>query len=426
MGFFSSLEKSDKAKFKKLKEDGCIVTFSAEIPAGKVSDEAHTLLLRIQQRARIPGFRPGKAPLELVKKQFAAHAREEVLDQLIRKYVPEGLRELNLRPVAVPSVEAATFDEGKPATFQVRVEVSPKVAPKDYLKIPVQRKSYPATEETLQARLEELREANARLERAPEESVGKNHYVVIDYAAAREGKPLPNARGESELVDMSSEQTLEGLSAGLVGLKRGETKEIPVKIGGGDAALTVTVKEIKQKVLPPLDSEFAKDMGFAEISELKAKLKAVMEEEGRAKADREVTQQIEEALLKANRIPLPPSVVEAQLEHMIERLGRQLLGPKGQWKPEQLEDLKAKLRPKAEDEARISYILPAIAEKEKLQALEQDVKSELEKNLGAADSEQKKEEVRKMFQERGEAVAGMIRDRKTLAFIKEKAVYKES
>lgn len=425
MGLFTSLEKNDKVKFKKLKEEGCVVTFSVEIPAPQVLDETHNYLLRIQQRAKIPGFRPGKAPLELVKKEFTGHAHQEVLDGLIRKFVPEALRELRLHPVAVPTVEDASLEEGKPARFQVMVEVPPPVNPKDYAKIPVKRKLYSVTEQALAARLEELREANARLDKAADEAVAKDHYVVIDYTAASGGKPLPQARGESELVDMSSEQVVAGLIEGLLGLKRLETKEIAVKLNGKDAVLKVTVKEIKRKILPPLDAEFAKDLGFEALAELQAKLRAAMEDEGKAKSEREVQQQIEEALIAANRIPLPPSLVEAQLEHTLERFRKQILGEKGRWSGKQLEDLRSKLRPKAEDEVRLSYLLPAIAEKEKIKALDEDLNSELERNLSAAENDAKKDEVRKLFEERKETITNMIRDRKTMAFIREKAVVSE-
>ncbi|MBI5629364.1 MAG: trigger factor [Elusimicrobia bacterium] len=425
MGLFSVLDTAKKVKFKKLKEDGCLVSISVEIPAAHVEDETQNFLVRIQQRARVPGFRPGKAPLDLVKKQFIGHAREEALDHLIRKHVPEALRELRIRPVVAPAVEDVSFEEGKPLRLQVRAETAPAVSPKDYLKIKVQRKAYPATEEALQARLEELREANARLERAEEEAVAVQHYAVIDYEGLQDGKPMANVKGRSELVDLSSDQILEGLAAGLLGLKRGQTKQIPVKLGGKDVTLSATLREIKRKVLPALDAEFAKDLGFGALDELKAKLKEVIESEGRGKTEKEVSQQIEEALLKSNQIPLPPSLAEAQLEHRMEQLRRQLMGPKGQWPAGQLEDLKAKLRPQAENELRLSYILPAIAEKEKLQVLDDEVQAELDKNLAAAESEEKKADIRKFFSDRKEAVVGMISERKTLAFIKEKAVYTE-
>ncbi len=417
MGLFTT-EKSDKPKFKKLKEEGCIVSLSVEVPQNLVEQETQNLLVRIQQRAKIPGFRPGKAPLELVKKNFTGHAQEQVLDSLIRKYTPEAMRELNLRPVAVPSVEDVSFEKGKPVKFQVRVEVPPAVTPKDYQKIAVKRTTYAADEKAIDARLQELRDANARLEKAEGAAAAKNHYVVIDYQAFRNDTPIAKAKGENELVDMSSDQTIDGLIEGMMGMKVGDNKDIKVKINEKPAILKVTVKEIKTKVLPALDAEFAKDLGFDSLDQLKAKLKEVIEQEGQQKTDREVSQQIEEALLKANKIPVPPSLCEAQLEHMIDRLRRQMGAQLGE---QQLDDLKKKLLPRAEDEVRIGYLLPAIAEKEKLSASDEDLKAELDRNLAAIESDAKKDEIRKMFEERKEAIAGMIRDRKTMQFLRDSA-----
>lgn len=424
MGLFSSLSGADKPKFKKLKEEGCVVTLSLEVPPAEVENETHNLLLRIQQQARLPGFRPGKAPLEVVKKQYEGHAREQVADSLLRKFIPQALRDLSLNPVAAPLVEDASLETGKPARFSVRVEVAPKVEPQGYTKIKVQRKNYPATEEALAARLEELREAHARLEKSSAEAAAKSHYAVIDYEAFQDGKS--KGKGEGELVDLSSDQALEGLSEGLLGMKRGEEKEITVKLGGKPATLKAVVKELKEKILPALDDEFAKDMGFTALSELKAKLKEVIEQEGRAKTEREVSQQIEEALLKANRIPLPPSLVEAQLEHMLDRARQQFLGPKGQFSEKQRAELREKLKARAEDELRIAYLIPAIAEREKIKALDEDLKAELEKNLAAADSDAKKDEVRKFFSEKKDSVESLIRDRKTFAYLRDKAVVTDS
>lgn len=420
MGLFSA-EKSEKPKFKKVKEDGCIVTLAIEIPRIVADDETQNRLVRIQQRAKLPGFRPGKAPLDLVKKQFSGHAREEMIESLARKFLPEAFKELNLRPVATPALEDVSLEENKPLKLQVRVEVPPQVAPKDYTKIPVKRKHYPADDQALDARLNELREANARLERAAEEAVGDAHYVVIDYQGFQDGKPLAQAKGQGELVDMASDQTVEGLLPALKGMKREESKDVPVKLDGKDAVLKVSVKEIKKKVLPELDAEFAKDLGFETVDDLKKKLREVIEDEGKAKTDREVGQQIEEALLKSNKIPVPPSLVEDQLQHLTERVKRQIVGPRGELSDEQVQELREKLRVRAEDEVRMSFLIPAIAEKEKLSAGDADLKAELEKNLSQVESDDKKEEIKKLFEQRKDAIAGMIRDRKTFAFLRDNA-----
>jgi trigger factor len=397
-----------------------------DIPAVQVEAEQHNALLRIQQRAKLPGFRPGKAPLDLVRQQFGAHLREEVLDHFVHKHVPEAMRELKLEPVASPAVVDLKMDAGKPLQFQVRVEVPPRVAPKDYANLKLTKQSYPATDEAVAKRLEELREAHARLDRAPEEAVAKNHYVVIDYTGSRGGKSLPNAKGSNELVDMSSEQTVAGLADGLLGMKRGESKDLTVKLGGQDTQLSVKVQEIKTKILPALDADLAKDMGFDTLDALQAKLKEVVSEEGKARTERELSEQLEAALLKANRMPVPNSLVEAQLEHMIERLQQQLLGGRGEFSPKQLEEIKPKLRTQAEDRVRISFLLPAIAEREKITVAESDLQAELERSIGALETEDKKESVRRMFTERRDEIMGMLRDRKALEFVRAKAVITET
>ncbi len=424
MGLFTST-KSDKAKSKKLKEEGCVVTLSVEIPPQEVTDQTQTALVRAQTRARIPGFRAGKAPLDVVKQHFTGHAREEALDALIRKHVPAAIEEMKLRVVETPSVEDVKWKDGEPLLLQVRVEVAPTPTAKDYTKIPVARKPAAADAKALEKRLEDLRESHARLEASKDESVGDKHFAVIDYAATRAGKALSNAKGSSELVDMSADQSVEGLTAGLKGMKRGESKTITVKLGGKDADLAITLTEIKSKILPAVDAEFAKDLGFETLDELKAKLKDVLDREAKGESEADATRQIEEALVKSNAFPLPPSLVERQLEGMMERMQRQLSGA-GNVSEKVLGDLRDKLKPKAEDEVRLAFVLSAIAEKEKIEASDADLKAELEAGLKDADTEEKKKNLHEVFEHRKDQIAHMIRERKTMAFLKEKAAYKDA
>jgi trigger factor len=424
MGLFTAT-KSDKAKSKKIKEEGCVVTLSVEIPEQEVTDMTQTSLVRLQSRARIPGFRAGKAPLDIVKQRFTGHAKEEALDALIRKHVPVAIEELKLRVVETPSVEDVKWKDGEPLVLQVRVEVAPTATAKDYTKIPVTRKPVAADAKALDKRIDDLRESHARLEAAKDETVGAKHFAVIDYAASRDGKPLPNAKGSSELVDMSAEQSVEGLTAGLLGMKRGESKTIVVKLGGKDAQIAVTLTEIKEKLLPPVDEEFAKDLGFEKLDELKAKLKEVLDRETKNESEADAVRQIEEALVKSNQFPLPPSLVERQLEGMMERMQRQLSGS-GQVSDKVLADLRDKMKPRAEDEVRLAFVISAIAEKEKIEVADADLASELEAGLKDAETEQKKTELRDVFTKRKDQISHMIRERKTMTFLKEKAAYKDA
>ncbi|MBI3289381.1 MAG: trigger factor [Elusimicrobia bacterium] len=424
MGIFSAL-KSDKPKFKTIKEEGCVVTLSVEIPPQEVEDQSQTALMRLQNLARIPGFRAGKAPIAVVKQHFFGRAREEAVDALIRKHVPAALEGLKLHPVETPSVEDMKWKEGEPLILSVRVEVAPTPTAKDYLKIPVVRKPRTADAAALAKRLEELRDAQARLEVAKDETVSAKHFVVIDYAAFRDGKPVANAKGSSELVDMSAEQTVEGLAEGLKGMKRGEAKSIKVKLAGKDAELQVTVTEIKTKVLPAIDAEFAKDMGMDSVDELKTKLKEVLDRETSSSSESDVVRQIEESLVKANAFPLPPSMVQRQLEGMVDRMRRQLVGAT-RLSDKVLSDLREKLQPKAEDEVRLAFVMSAIAEKEKIEVTDAELAAELEAGLRDAEGDAKKNELREVFAKRKDQISHMIRERKTLNFLKDKATYKDA
>ncbi|MEK7232809.1 MAG: trigger factor [Elusimicrobiota bacterium] len=424
MGIFSAL-KSDKPKFKKLKEEGCVVTLSVEIAPQEVTDQSQTALMRLQALARIPGFRVGKAPLDIVKKHFSGRVREEAVDVLIRKHVPAALEDLKLRVVETPTVEDVKWKDGEPLFLTVRAEIAPAPVAKDYLKIPVTRKPQVADEVALSKRIDELRDAHARLDVSTDETVGENNFVVIDYSASQGGKTLANVKGASELVNMSSEQSVEGLLEGLKGMKRGQSKTLKVKLDGKETDLSVTVTAIKTKVLPEVDASFAKDMGMESLEDLRGKLKEVLDREVKSASESDVVRQIEEALVKANVFPLPPSMVERQLEGMMERMRRQLMGA-AQISTKVLKDLRVKLQPKAEDEVRLAFVMSAIAEKEKIAVTDAELASELETGLKDAENEAKKKELREIFEKRKDQISHMIRERKTLNLLKEKAVYKDA
>ena len=409
-------------KAKKIKEEGCLQTFEVELSADRLAQAVHTTLMRIQQRAKIPGFRPGKAPIEIVRRQFTPQARADAVEELIKKAVPEALRMAGLNPVVFPTVSNVRAEEGNPLAFELRVEVAPQFEPKGYSGLSLTKKIYSVTDEDVQKRLVQLQEGNARLERSAAQALGKTHYAVLDYEILREGKRVSGAHGKQELVDMSSDQTIEGLVEGLLGAKRGESREFPVKLEGKSAVCRVTLSEIKEKALPILDDDFAKDMGFESLDALKTKLREVVKGEGEDRSERDLASDIEKSLLAANKIPVPPTLAGQQLEQTVERLTRRFAGGVPEAK---LAELTEKLRPQCEDEVRLSFILAAIAKKENLQVAEEDVQRELEKGLSKAETEEQKKDVREFFAARRASIETALRDRKTMDAIKSKAKLKE-
>jgi len=313
------------------------------------------------------------------------------------------------------------FTPDNPLKFEMHVEVAPAFTPGGYRGISVTKKEIPVTDADMDERLKQLQDGNARLEKAEDETVGKEHYVVLDFEMLRDGKPLPGFQGKNELVDMSSDQTIDGLCANLIGMKRQETKEFEVQIDKKPAVCRATVHEIKNKILPKLDEEFAKDMGMESMDKMRSELRTIIEKENAEKADREVSGQIEEALLKANPFEPPPSLVEHQLEHMLERLLGRIVGPNQSLPEKQAAELREKMRPQAADQVRLQFILSEIARTEKLAATDEDFKQEMEKAVSGAPDEKEKKKAREFFDKNGDDIRAALRERKVIRLIRDEA-----
>lgn len=412
-----------KTKTKKVKAEGCVQVYELEVPAPKAAEAIQTALLRLQLTAKVPGFRTGKVPLDYVKSQFMGRARAAAADDLIEGAVREALGELKLRAVAMPAVGNVKFPEGGALTFEMHVETAPEFEPTGYKNIALTKKDAKAKPADVEERLKQLQEGNARLE-AVEGPAQKEHYVVMDYSLSRDGKPLPNGTGKGELVDLSSDQTVEGLTQGLLGATKGETRELSVKIDGQPAVCKATVVELKRKVLPALDDEFAKDLGVDSLAQLKEKLAEIVQKEGEARAERDLVAQIDKALLDANKFEVPPTLAEHQVEHMYSRFVERMVGPDQNLPEEDAKKLREKLRPEAHNAVRLQFLVARIAEHEKIEATDEDLKAELEKSLAQSETEKEKARTREVFEKREGDIRAMIKERKVYQLIRESAKIK--
>lgn len=423
MAFFG-LGATDKVKAKRLKEEGCLVVLSIEVPHEKTVGPLEKAFKAIREKAAVPGFRQGKAPLEIVKKHFAGYALERMVDEVVREVLPGILEEQKLHPVAPPMVHDLERTEGKPLKFQVSLECSPRFEARDYRKIAVTRKKRAITDKTVEENLQKIAERSARLDPVLTETVEKTHHVLIDYEGFLAGSPIEGGKGRDEWVDMAAPQTVAGLTEGILGARRGETREVPVTLQGAEKAMfRVNVKEIKKKVAPPLDDELAKDQGLGSLGDLKAKMREILEKSAAAQADKDLESQIAESLQKANPIPVPASIVEAELKRMIDRflasIGIKELGA------QETENLKARLKPAAESEVRMAYLLRAIGEKEKIAVTEAEVAAERERALAGSPDEAQKKQTTEFFDRHGDAVREHLWEGKVWKLLKDNAKVKE-
>ena len=428
-------KETQKVKVDVVETKPCSITLNIEVPHSEVINETEEVYRRLQIVAQVPGFRQGKAPMELVKRNYTTTAKEKVVENLIKQTVFSSLKAHGVEPIDYPMIEEVCFDFGKPFTYKMRAERHPEFKLKDYKDIKVNKEIKEFTDASAEKRIEALRERNARLDESKSGVISGSSYAVVDYDGYLDGKPVPELKAKNQLFDLSSPQAFKGFNEGLLGMKKGEEKEITVKmpqeypgknIAGKDITFKVKVNEVKEKLLPALDDEFAKDLGLANIAELKGKVKELMYAEEKKRAEDEVDSQIIEHLLKNNTFPVPDSLVEEQLDHIMKRTENYYVshgGPKAEWDKKSAE-MRPKYREEAEKNVRLSYVLNAVAQEEKLEVSEEDIAKELEKVLQA--NPDRGEEVKKYFDENKSGILSRLKEQKIFEFLIKEAKIKET
>lgn len=407
---------------KKIKEDGCVHVLAVSLGADQLEAAKGVAVQRIRAMVRLPGFRKGKAPLDMVKSKFEHEIEHEALDVAIQKAVPAIVEERKMRIVAPPKVDKVEHDHDKHTSlsFELILEVMPEFEAKGYqsLKLKYDKKVVGAAD--VEARIKELAESHARLEDAQADVVGKEHFAVADYTVTVDGKELTDHKAEGELFDMSSKHLQQDLLEAMVGMKKDETKEIPVKDPNDETRrhnYKVTLKDIKKKVVPAIDDEFAKDMNLENLADLNAKVKEMLEREAEQANERAQREALEKALIDANPIPVPPSLAEQRTDGMVRRFMSQFQAA-GKLDDKAFGDMKERLRPIAENEIRLTYIVQKIGDQEKVEVTDADIEAEVEKNLAGARNKAEEKKARKFFRENREDVEFVLKERKVFDLLK--------
>ncbi len=423
----------DKIKLKTSDEKPCKVTLSVNVAPELVKERKEKVTVEFQRVAQFPGFRAGKAPIDMVRQNFAGKIASEALDQIFRDYVPQILKEKSITPIATPMVDKVEFNGGDKLSFDLIIERNPDYKVKDYKKIAVNKKNKTIGDNDVTKELEELRERNSQLVPTTSEIAAKEHFVSISYEGTVEGKALKELKAENQLVNLSSPQTIQGFAEGILGMKKGETKEVSVTfpneypnaaVAGKPVIFKITLEDIKEKKMPVLDDEFAKDFELASLDELKKKIRESLDKTLEKAQKAELETQLFDHLVKENPIPLPESLVEMQLSSMLERAKEmmQRQGLKAEIGDKEKE-LREKYRPQAERQVRVNYILSGIARQESLVASEAEL--ELEREQYKAKTPEHAAQVDNYFNEHGHHVRAQLTDEKVIKFLTENAKIKE-
>ncbi|MBW2148934.1 MAG: trigger factor [Deltaproteobacteria bacterium] len=409
------------------------------IPDDRVARVHGQVVRDVSRRAKIPGFRPGKVPRSILEKYYSHEIEKDMTSRLVSDTFQEVLDSQGIEAVASPTLEKSEriSDSGFGFRYTLAVEVKPSFEPGNYMGLKVERPVQNVSEEDVEAELARLREQHALLRTIDEERpIRKGDFVVIDIQGKVDGKTFEGGNSENFLVEVGAGRLLPGLEDGLIGLRSHSTSEITVplppdfekpQLAGKSAVFAIHVKELKEKILPDLDDEFAKEVGgFETLKEIRAKIREDLQKLADSAADEVVREAILARLLQDNPLELPPSMVEeeARLIHKNLKLRLMSQGANAETAGLGEQDILTRCMDAAKERVHANLILEVIAQKEGLSVADEEVDEEI-RNI-ARRSGITVERLKESLQKKG--AMGSLRSRlledKTLDFLKEKATIK--
>jgi trigger factor len=404
---------------------------SVELAPDRVKDALDRAYTNVSRTVKLKGYRQGHVPRRLVERYFGDDVKKDVAQKLVTGSIHEALAEHKLDPVAPPRVENGAVEAGQPFKYTATVEVRPRVEPKDYQGLQVPQVDVEVTDAQVEERIEEMRKQQAMF--VPVEGrdvVEAGDFASVDYQGFIDGAPLRGAKREGVLLEVVPGSMLENKAEGLLGARVGETRELGVTfpadyavedLRNKEGRFKVVVKNLKRRDTPALDDAFVQDLGgeAKTLAELREKLKAEMVQQMKERAEGERREKMLEALVARNPIEAPPALVErnvdAMLQGMLEGFMRRGLDPRQLGLD--VDRMRDELRQRALLEVKGYLLLEAIAEKEKIEASEEDLDKHFEKLSG--ELKQPAEKIRAAFrrQDSLDSLKGRLRQDKALAFL---------
>ena len=402
-----------------------------EIEAEIIQAEIDRAAKALAKKARLPGFRPGKIPADVVKRRFREDILSETAEVIVNKYVFKEIDGRGLKPIAQPQVEDLRIAEGEPMTFKAVFETLPIVEVPDWKGLRVSVKGADVSDEDVDKEIDRLREQAARYDPVDPRPTETGDHVVVDLTwTPRDGSA--GGRDENAMIEIGHEGNHEDMNAALEGMTIDETKDVDVAwghdaapaIAGKTVGYSMTLKAIKKKVVPEADDEFAKDLGeFDDLAGLKAKIREQQQAHEDRRVERETRAALVEALVAKVSFEVPEALVEhhmtARTENLARGLAYQGLDPRKvdiDWR-----EYRESQRQNAVKAARADILLDEIATQQDLKALDAEVDAEIARLAEGAGKSP--EALKAQMQKEGDLVniRGRIREEKTLDLLKANA-----
>ena len=404
-----------------------------EIPAEDVARETLTIIEKYQKLARIPGFRRGHVPASVIRQRFKEDLKSDVVEALVPRYFRREADKLGLRPVSQPQVSELHVHDNEPLRFKASFEVMPEVKVEGYKDLRAEKKEVTVTDEEVQQTLEGLREQQATYT-----TVDGRRLQEGDFAqAAVHGQPKDGnadtkpVHMDEVLIEIGGKNTVPEFTENLKDVSAGEERTFDVvypadsndeRLAGKTFSYTVKVQSVKQKSLPELNDDFAKELGteFTSLDEVRTRIREGMEAERKHAVEHEAKDKLVAELVERNELQVPEALVERQIDIRLER-GLRALTQQGMRaediKKMDFERLRVGQRDQALHDVRASLLLEKVAEEEKIEVTDGEIEKEIE--ALALQSKQTTEAIRARLTQDGalDRIRIRLRNEKTLDFL---------
>jgi len=362
---------------------------SFEVPAERVDSAIAKAYQKIGATAKVKGFRPGKVPLTVLEQYYGPQMEQQVLNSLINDSYFKALTEHRISAVSEPQVvESSPLAKGAVFTYKAEVEVKPELEPKDYTGLKLKKEKFVFDGKVIDDRLQEMRDGRAEIQPSKRKTAAKGDHVVIDFEGFVDGTPFQGGKAEGHTLELGSGSFIPGFEDQVVGMKIGASRDIEVtfpegygnaELSGKPALFKVTLQEIKEKIAPELDDDFAKSFGLESLAELRTKLEEGFRSQEEQRIDSELRERLMTALIEGNPVEVPEALVADQLDFMVGNIRRRLQGQGMSLEMMGMTDdsFKGMYRETAVKQVQGSLILEALARKEDIRVEASEVEDKL-------------------------------------------------
>lgn len=379
-----------------LNKEGNKVSLRIEVDAQKFEEGVQKAYLKNRKRFNIPGFRKGKVPRKIIEVNYGEGVfYEDAINMIFPEAYDSAIKELDLEPVDRPEIDIEELEKGKPVVFTADVMVKPEVKVGEYKGIEVEKVEYNVTEEDIDQELKSMQDRNARIIEVEGRPVKTGDILTIDYEGYVDEEQFEGGTAQNQSLEIGSGRFIPGFEDQLIDKNSGDDVEVNVKfpeeynaehLAGKDAIFKVKIHEIKEKELPQLDDEFAKDVSeFDTVDELKNDIKERQEKQAKDREKIEKENKVIEKVVKDSEIDLPEVMIETQIDNEVNEFSYRLqfqgmnIEKYLELTNTTMDDLREQTKERAEQVVRTDLVLEAISKVEGIESSEDELQEELEK-----------------------------------------------